>query len=319
MTGWWFQRLPIVPPQKSRTQLVLRLVVSSCLLHFYKAASQRLSLRWVPCQAEMLWWMQRTACVESNPVTLGWLKRQEYTPKKEKPKIILKKYNSTIKLYLFLCPIFFGVAIGWITMDNPRTSTRFDEFRRMSWINGGFPVTMGFYTKMVQRLGWWCHMVPAFWETSCVLWNFLHVALCWDPKCLRTTSLPKFQEQFWWNVHGPRMMGPWFPEVCHTTQITNPNSMGRGVHRGTINGPYILYKFQDTVVVLRSADPVCAEEAQSAFVKGWISELDQPSSSCPALGQIGRRCWHQFGHLRAWSQLLADCLFLKLYKSRSRS
>lgn len=47
MTGWWFQRLPIVPPQKSRTQLVLRLVVSSCLLHFYKTAygplaSQRL-------------------------------------------------------------------------------------------------------------------------------------------------------------------------------------------------------------------------------------------------------------------------------------
>ena len=177
MTGWWFQRLPIVPPQKSRTQLVLRLVVSSCLLHFYKAASQRLSLRWVRCQAEMLWWMQRTACVESNPVTLGWLKRQEYTPKKEKPKIILKKYNSTIKLYLFLCPIFFGVAIGWITMDNPRTSTRFDDFLRMSWINGGSPVTMGFYTKMVQRLGWGGHMVPAFWETSCVLWNFLHVAL----------------------------------------------------------------------------------------------------------------------------------------------
>lgn len=119
--------------------------------------------------------------------------------------------------------------------------------------------------------------------------------LCWDPKCLRTTSLPKFQEQVWWNVHGPLIMGPWFPEVCHTTPITNPNSMGRGVHRGTINGPYILYKFQDTVVVLRSADPVCAEEAQSAFVKGWISELDQPKCRT-ALGQIGRRCWHQFGH-----------------------
>lgn len=85
--------------------------------------------------------------------------------------------------------------------------------------------------------------------------------------------------------------------------------MGRGVHRGTINGPYILYKFQDTVVVLRSADPVCAEEAQSAFVKGWISETSHPA----AVLHWGRLVED------VDIQLLADCLCLKLYKSRSRS
>ena len=37
-------------------------------------------------------------------------------------------------------------------------------------------------------------------------------------------------------------------------------------------------------LVLRSADPVCAEEAQSASVKGWISELAKCRT---ALGQIG--------------------------------